>query len=281
MGMCSRQERIQKDVDIVIQRCKAEKDCLFSDFRYTDATFTFTYSKGSRRVSYSVHVSDDYPDNTYVSNSEKEDEVLVTRDQIPVIFHRIATEIRVNNDANCCLSIKSKLQIDKNQCHYAIEEDSEGDADSEEFYYGGQVNSDGELHKHPQLEADLAAVRELYGHHAVSLREYGAIDDVDIDLHIDVSFLDEEIALAWDVIRREPVIVRLHCSLTQYLNGPVPTVDVFQVSTKDRFGLGHQMNKSPSYPPPGCVKSKKKLKPEQDGVSKSQTAFSADCTGTA
>nr|XP_029506380.1 protein mono-ADP-ribosyltransferase PARP8-like [Oncorhynchus nerka] len=61
MGMCSRQERIQKDVNIVIQRCKAEKDCLFSDFRYSDATFTFTYSKGSRRVSYSVHVSDDYP----------------------------------------------------------------------------------------------------------------------------------------------------------------------------------------------------------------------------
>uniref|UniRef100_A0A8C9TTE4 Poly [ADP-ribose] polymerase n=1 Tax=Scleropages formosus TaxID=113540 RepID=A0A8C9TTE4_SCLFO len=75
------------------------------------------------------------------------------------------------------------------------------------------------------------------------LREYGAIDDVDIDLHVDVSFLDEEIALAWDVIRREPVIVRLHCSLTQYLNGPVPTVDVFQVSTKERFGLGHQLKK--------------------------------------
>uniref|UniRef100_A0A663F521 Poly [ADP-ribose] polymerase n=1 Tax=Aquila chrysaetos chrysaetos TaxID=223781 RepID=A0A663F521_AQUCH len=71
--------------------------------------------------------------------------------------------------------------------------------------------------------------------------EYGAIDDVDIDLHIDVSFLDEEIAVAWDVIRTEPIIVRLHCSLTQYLNGPVPTVDVFQISTKERFGLGHQL----------------------------------------
>ncbi|XP_066509665.1 protein mono-ADP-ribosyltransferase PARP8-like isoform X2 [Hoplias malabaricus] len=322
MGMCSRQERIQKDVDIVIQRCKAEKDCLFSDFRFTDATFTFTYSKGCKRVSYSVHVSDDYPDNTYVSNSENDDEVLVTRDPIPVIFHRIATEIRINNDATSCLSIKSKLQIDKNPCHYAIEEDSEGDNDSEEFYYGGQVNYDGELHKHPQLEADLAAVRDLYGHHAVSLREYGAIDDVDIDLHIDVSFLDE-IALAWDVIRTEPVIVRLHCSLTQYLNGPVPTVDVFQVSTKDRFGLGHQLKKimqtfvtqqwkhhtkdklncphskkptdkkvksplhifstlrrSPSYPPPGCVKSKKKLKPEQDGcVSKSHRLLRRTCSG--
>uniref|UniRef100_A0A8C7CMP5 Poly [ADP-ribose] polymerase n=1 Tax=Oncorhynchus kisutch TaxID=8019 RepID=A0A8C7CMP5_ONCKI len=318
MGMCSRQERIQKDVNIVIQRSKAEKDCLFSDFRYTDATFTFTYSKGSRRYSTTFL---DY--NTYVSNSENEDEVLVTRDPIPVIFHRISTEITINNDASCCLSIKTKLQLDKNQCHYAIEEDSEGDADSEEFYYGGQVNYDGELHKHPQLEADLAAVREMYGHHAVSLREYGAIDDVDIDLHIDVSFLDEEIALAWDVIRREPVIVRLHCSLTQYLNGPVPTVDVFQASTKDRFGLGHQLKKimqtfvtqqwkhqseeklnslhnknknkkkvksplhifstlrrSPSYPPPGCVKSKKNLKPEQDGVSKSHRLLGQSLSST-
>lgn len=30
MGMCSRQERIQKDIDVVIQKCKAEKDCLFA-----------------------------------------------------------------------------------------------------------------------------------------------------------------------------------------------------------------------------------------------------------
>uniref|UniRef100_A0AAZ3SIZ4 Poly [ADP-ribose] polymerase n=1 Tax=Oncorhynchus tshawytscha TaxID=74940 RepID=A0AAZ3SIZ4_ONCTS len=270
------------------------------------------------------------PDNTYVSNSENEDEVLVTRDQIPVIFHRIATGLFAFQTV-CSLSVVTLLSYllcnnmsNFPQCHYAIEEDSEGDADSDEFYYGGQVNSDGELHKHPQLEVDLAAVREMYGHHAVSLREYGAIDDVDIDLHIDASFLDEEIALAWDVIRREPVIVRLHCSLTQYLNGPVPTVDVFQVSTKDRFGLGHQMKKimqtfvtqqwklqskeklncsrnknkgdkkgksplhifstlrrSPSYPPPGCVKSKKKLKPEQDGVSKSHRLLSRTYTSTA
>lgn len=26
--------------------------------------------------------------------------------------------------------------------------------------------------------------------------------------------------MAWDVVRTEPIIVRLHCSLTQYLNGP-------------------------------------------------------------
>uniref|UniRef100_A0A8C4JF83 Poly(ADP-ribose) polymerase family member 8 n=1 Tax=Dromaius novaehollandiae TaxID=8790 RepID=A0A8C4JF83_DRONO len=61
MGMCSRQERIQKDIDVVIQKCKAEKDCLFADFRYSDSTFTFTYIGGSKSVSYSVHVSEDYP----------------------------------------------------------------------------------------------------------------------------------------------------------------------------------------------------------------------------
>nr|XP_055110287.1 protein mono-ADP-ribosyltransferase PARP8 isoform X2 [Symphalangus syndactylus] len=325
MGMCSRQERIQKDIDVVIQKSRAEKDCLFADFRYSDSTFTFTYVGGPRSVSYSVHVSEDYPDNTYVSSSENDEDVLVTTEPIPVIFHRIATELRKTNDINCCLSIKSKLQKEngeESRQNSTVEEDSEGDNDSEEFYYGGQVNYDGELYKHPQLEADLSAVRELYGPHAVSLREYGAIDDVDIDLHIDVSFLDEEIAVAWEVIRTEPIIVRLHCSLTQYLNGPVPTVDVFQISTKERFGLGHQLKKimqtfvtqqwkqskekssclhnkklsekkvksplhlfstlrrSPSYPPPGCGKSKSKLKSEQDGISKTHKLLRRTCSST-
>uniref|UniRef100_A0A4W3K8T7 Poly [ADP-ribose] polymerase n=1 Tax=Callorhinchus milii TaxID=7868 RepID=A0A4W3K8T7_CALMI len=296
MGMCSRQERIQADIEHVLQRCKADKDCLFSDFRYTDSTFTFTYTRGSKR------------------------------DPIPVIFQRITTELRFHNDATSCLSVRTKLHNERgleSRHNSTIEEDSEGDNDSEEFYYVGQGNFDGELHKHLQLEADLAAVREIYGPGAVSLREYGAIDDVDIDLHIDVSFLDDEIAIAWDVIRTEPVIVRLHCSLTQYLNGPVPTVDVFQTSTKERFGLGHQLKKimqtfvtqqwkqnskeklncshgkklsekkvksplhifstlrrSPSYPPPGCGKSKTKFKPEQDGVSKSQKLLKRTCSNT-
>lgn len=38
------------------------------------------------------------------------------------------------------------------------------------FFFPRQVSYDGELHKHPQLEADLTAVREIYGPNAVSLR---------------------------------------------------------------------------------------------------------------
>uniref|UniRef100_A0A8C6H9U0 Poly(ADP-ribose) polymerase family member 8 n=1 Tax=Mus spicilegus TaxID=10103 RepID=A0A8C6H9U0_MUSSI len=49
MGTCSRQERIQKDIDVVIQKSRAEKDCLFADFRYSDSTFTFTYIGGPKR----------------------------------------------------------------------------------------------------------------------------------------------------------------------------------------------------------------------------------------
>ncbi|EHB06090.1 Poly [ADP-ribose] polymerase 8 [Heterocephalus glaber] len=290
MGMCSRQERIQKDIDVVIQKSRAEKDCLFADCRYSDSTFTFTYVGGPKSVSYSVHVSEDYPDNTYVSSSENAEDVLVTTEPILPIFHRTVTELRKTNDINCCLSIKSKLQKEngeESRQTSTVEEDSEGDNDSEEFCYGGQ----------------------------------GAIDDVDIDLHIDVSFLDEEIAVAWEVIRTEPIIVRLHCSLTQYLNGPVPTV-VFQISTKERFGLGHQLKKimqtfvtqqwkqskeksnclhskklsekkvksplhlfsilrrSPSYPPPGCGKSKSKLESEQDGISKTHKLLRRTCSST-
>ncbi|XP_031413097.1 protein mono-ADP-ribosyltransferase PARP8-like [Meleagris gallopavo] len=112
-------------------------------------------------------------DNTYVSSSDNDEDVLVTTEPIPVIFHQIATELRKTSDVNYCLSIKAKLQREngeESQHNSTLEEDSEGDNDSEEFYYGGQVSYDGELHKHPQLEADLIAVREIYGPNAVSLR---------------------------------------------------------------------------------------------------------------
>ncbi|KAG7268999.1 hypothetical protein CRUP_033491, partial [Coryphaenoides rupestris] len=286
MGMCSRQERIQKDVDIVLQRCKAEKDCLFSDFRYIDSTFTFLYAKGSKRVTYAVHVSDDYPDNTYVSNSENNDDVLITTDAIPAIFHRIASEIRPNIDPGNSLFVKSKLQLDKNQYHYAIEEDSEGDNDSEEFYYGGQVST--------------------ITYAAPCIWEYGAIDDVDIDLHIDVSFLDVSTLnmrkrLPWHgtVVRREPVdsSAGFTCSLDTVpkWNRIMQTFVTQQWKSKDQLHCPHSrklndkkvksplhifstLHRSPSYPPPGCIKSKKKLKPEQDGVSKSHRLLRRSCS---
>ncbi|XP_023675806.1 protein mono-ADP-ribosyltransferase PARP6 isoform X1 [Paramormyrops kingsleyae] len=129
----------------------------------------------------------------------------------------------------------------KGQCW--TDEESDGENGSEEFLYGIQGSCAADLYRHPQLDADIEAVKDIYTDGAVSVREYGTIDDVDIDLQINISFLDEEVATAWKVIRTEPIILRLRFSLSQYLDGPEPSVDVFQPSNKDSFSLGLQLKK--------------------------------------
>uniref|UniRef100_A0A672LNH6 Poly [ADP-ribose] polymerase n=1 Tax=Sinocyclocheilus grahami TaxID=75366 RepID=A0A672LNH6_SINGR len=123
------------------------------------------------------------------------------------------------------------------------DEDLDGDSDGEDFFYGAQGHYATDLSRHPQLDIDVGAVRDIYSESAISVREYETIDDVDIDLHINISFLDEEVASAWKVTRTEPIILRLRFSLSQYLDGPEPTVEVFQPNCKDGFCLGVQLKR--------------------------------------
>ncbi|KAM9861183.1 protein mono-ADP-ribosyltransferase PARP6 [Aulostomus maculatus] len=134
-----------------------------------------------------------------------------------------------------------RLQDIKGQCW--TDEESDGENESEQFLYGIQGSCAADLYRHPQLDADIEAVKDIYTDSAVSVREYGTIDDVDIDLHINIGFLDEEVATAWKVIRTEPIILRLRFSLSQYLDGPEPSVEVFQPSNKEGFSLGLQLKK--------------------------------------
>ncbi|XP_051726178.1 protein mono-ADP-ribosyltransferase PARP6 isoform X3 [Ctenopharyngodon idella] len=129
----------------------------------------------------------------------------------------------------------------KGQCW--TDEESDGENESEQFLYGIQGSCAADLYRHPQLDADIEAVKDIYTDSAVSVREYGTIDDVDIDLQINISFLDEEVATAWKVIRTEPIVLRLRFSLSQYLDGPEPSVEVFQPSNKEGFSLGLQLKK--------------------------------------
>ncbi|XP_069621720.1 protein mono-ADP-ribosyltransferase PARP6 isoform X1 [Ranitomeya imitator] len=127
--------------------------------------------------------------------------------------------------------------------HNWAEEESDGENECGEFLYGVQGTCCADLYRHPQLDADIEAVKEIYSESAVFVREYGTIDDADIDLHINIGFLDEEVATAWKVIRTEPIVLRLRFSLSQYLDGPEPTIDVFQPSNREGFGLGIQLKK--------------------------------------
>ncbi|XP_016156504.1 PREDICTED: poly [ADP-ribose] polymerase 6 isoform X1 [Ficedula albicollis] len=140
----------------------------------------------------------------------------------------------------CCLPTLCPQDL-KGQ--YWTDDDSDGDNESEEFLYGVQGTCAADLYRHPQLDADIEAVKEIYSENAVAVREYGTIDDVDIDLHVNISFLDEEVATAWKVLRTEPIVLRLRFSLSQYLDGPEPSIEVFQPSNKEGFGLGLQLKK--------------------------------------
>ncbi|KAG9341917.1 hypothetical protein JZ751_018234 [Albula glossodonta] len=126
------------------------------------------------------------------------------------------------------------LQDIKSQ--YWTDEESDGDNDSEEFLYGIQGTCAADLYRHPQLDADIEAVKDIYTDSAVSVREYGTIDDVDIDLQINISFLDIGQFLNLFVCGRVP------------LGGggdglEEPSVEVFQPSNKEGFSLGLQLKK--------------------------------------
>ena len=43
---------------------------------------------------------------------------------------------------------------------------------------------------HPLLSQDMDFVKQMYGESALSHRLFGTIDDIDIELNIDVGFLD-------------------------------------------------------------------------------------------
>ncbi|XP_065813372.1 protein mono-ADP-ribosyltransferase PARP6-like isoform X3 [Labrus bergylta] len=118
------------------------------------------------------------------------------------------------------------------------DEDSDVDVDS---LSGSDGSCATEWYHHHQLETDIEAVRTLYSDSAISIREFGSIDDVDVDLTINTDVLDHEVAEAWRINPSEPIVIRLHFSLSQYLDGPAPSVEVFQPSNKDQFSLGKQL----------------------------------------
>ncbi|KAM7414800.1 hypothetical protein PAMA_019559 [Pampus argenteus] len=101
-----------------------------------------------------------------------------------------------------------------------------------------------DLYRNPQLDTDIEAVRKLYSDSAVFVREYGSIENVDVDLNINANFFGEEVAKAWRINPSEPIVIRLHFSLSQYLDGPAPSVEVFQSSNTDHFSFGKQLQKS-------------------------------------
>eukprot|EP00064_Thunnus_orientalis_P003261 superscaffoldBa00000258_g3270 len=130
----------------------------------------------------------------------------------------------------------------KGQCW--TDEESDGENESEQFLYGIQGSCAADLYRHPQLDADIEAVKDIYTDSAVSVREYGTIDDVDIDLHINIGFLDvsQHFSFSASLPPSLPITI-LTLTFCKYLDGPEPSVEVFQPSNKEGFSLGLQLKK--------------------------------------
>ena len=96
----------------------------------------------------------------------------------------------------------------------------------------------------PQMYRDMENLIFLYGENSVNYRLFESIDEIDVELHIPMGFLDEVTAEAWKVLRTEPLVTRLHLSLSRYLESSTPPkVEVFQPSKKEGFGFGSQVRK--------------------------------------
>ncbi|KAM9816222.1 protein mono-ADP-ribosyltransferase PARP6-like isoform 2-T2 [Syngnathus typhle] len=119
--------------------------------------------------------------------------------------------------------------------------ESEEDFASEEEETAYQGSCIIEPSCHPRLDGDIETVRSLYSYNSVTIGEYQSIDEVDVDLNINANILNEDMAMAWRVHTSEPIIVRLHLSRSQYLDGPEPSVEVFQPSNRHHFNLGKQL----------------------------------------
>ncbi|XP_045183345.2 protein mono-ADP-ribosyltransferase PARP6-like [Mercenaria mercenaria] len=101
-----------------------------------------------------------------------------------------------------------------------------------------------EVVMNPHLYRDMENLIFMYSEKSVQYRLFESIDEIDVELHIPLGFLDDVTADAWKVLRTEPLVVRLHLSLSRYLESSnPPKVEVFQPSKKEGFGFGSQVRK--------------------------------------
>ena len=123
---------------------------------------------------------------------------------------------------------------------------TDDDDDDNDMYYVNDDDFDNEAEgsMNPQLYSDMENLVHIYGENSLNFRLLKSIDEIDIELNIPLGFLEPETAEAWKVNRREPLTVRMHMSLSGYLDFSIPPkVEVFQPSKKEKFGFGSQIKK--------------------------------------
>ncbi|KAL5005203.1 hypothetical protein ScPMuIL_018659 [Solemya velum] len=248
--MSSRQKRFEEDVKLTMEM-SISRNWPFEGFEVTESSFSF--STAMRK--YVIYKSEDYPENSYISRSDKPDDLEICNQPMMVLVQKIKDDILPECGISSDTSTSVDYQNAKMPAERSISMESatsvysdcrSGDSDEDMIdYYVTDDEENGEDHSMNQnLLSDMETVRLLYSEKAISYRLLSSIDEIDIELAIPLSFLEPDITAAWKINREEPLIIRLNLSVSRYLDMPdPPKVEVFQPSNKEKFGLGSQMKK--------------------------------------
>ncbi|XP_071110322.1 protein mono-ADP-ribosyltransferase PARP6-like [Haliotis cracherodii] len=269
MSTSNRLEKFKQDCIEVISMCENYK-WSFTGFSQSDNTLTFAWDK-VQNCNFSLCVSEeDYPENTLLTQVlEGEESTSLHNKPIQFILVKLRDDLvrrykptlddikKAKLDAQPveATSLKRLVSVESTGSSvYAdcMSADSDEDDDMEGYYndYYHQYQQQEELENENSdkmndlLTNDMEQVKLLYGERSLSYRLLGSIYEVDVELSIPLSFLNEEVAEAWKLNRKEPLIVRIHLSSLHYLDvKDPPKVEVFQPSKKDKFGVGSQLRK--------------------------------------
>lgn len=230
-------------------------------------SLSFKLVEKNEEKSFILNVSEDYPDNCILS-CLKDASFCTVCCRVPELLDALVHNNNillstVNNmdvveagfdvqsspaDASSGSSDNSDSSSDNSEtcvpCTDTIETDGSSD-ENNEFMMQEDFDMLEEVQVSPALDKDMGQVKNLFGEEAITYRLFTYIDNIDVELNINMDFLEETVAEAWNMNRREPLVVRLNVSLSSYLdNREVPKVEVFQPSKKDQpWGIGCQIKK--------------------------------------
>ncbi|XP_033749890.1 LOW QUALITY PROTEIN: protein mono-ADP-ribosyltransferase PARP6-like [Pecten maximus] len=244
--MSSRQKKFEDDIKTAIQLI-AEEQWPVHNFEIAGKSLTFMLNKNDDLCEFSIVTSDEYPENTFIYRGGDFNNPVISNNAIPAI---LSDCVKCTGSILQTTLVQRTISMESEASNYEDAASNLGDSDNDnqeedmEDYYNDEEMSM-EVSVNPLLDTDMEKLTNIHGDSVLSYRLLDSIDEIDIELNIELAgFIAKEIAEAWGLNSEEPLVIRIHLSLTTYLDTPnPPKVEAFQPSKKEKCGVGSQMRK--------------------------------------
>eukprot|EP00026_Physarum_polycephalum_P002462 Phypoly_transcript_02469.p1 GENE.Phypoly_transcript_02469~~Phypoly_transcript_02469.p1 ORF type:complete len:782 (-),score=119.65 Phypoly_transcript_02469:460-2742(-) len=194
------------------------------DLQYDPETLCFSFEANGQTTSFTLYISDDYPDGTTLYPADGEPKYY--SESITFILDDICTEygqkfgiadIPTKTDREPETAKRTKLEANSPNKTVFFQDDDDENNDSDEDF---------ELS--PQLREEIAQMRKLYGTSCITERTFGTLDLLNLDLNVNYPFY-ASVASAWGVRADVPITIRMQLSPSMYLNSlEAPKIDILQ-----------------------------------------------------